>query len=100
MSFDKQHLKELEVSLFTKMDVKTEAYDKLLLICESLETIPSVLFEKFVEDCYQHFQKKKGVFKNDWNRARQNKFFRNASVIWEQGIRAIHLQEKKTKNEV
>ena len=65
MSFDKQHLKELEVSLFTKMDVKTEAYDKLLLIYESLETIPSVLFEKFVEDCYQHFQKKKGVFKND-----------------------------------
>lgn len=62
--FDKQHLEELEGSLFTKMSVKTEAYNKSLLICESLKTIPSSLFETFVEDCHEHFKEIKRIREN------------------------------------
>jgi len=43
------------------MDVKTKAYDKLSLICADLNIHPGVLFEKFVEDCYQHFLKRKEI---------------------------------------
>ncbi len=54
-----KHSKDLESFLFTKMNVKTEAYVKLLIICSDLKTTPGALFENFVEDCYQYFLKKK-----------------------------------------
>lgn len=51
--FDKQHLKELEASLFKEITLRTDSYDKLKAIADTIKKTPEITCENMINEFHK-----------------------------------------------